>query len=83
MDDFVFILNKKEEAKIILTKIEKYFPVKLGIDFCGYRVYENHILIRNRNKKKIIKEIKSGKNIKNYKGYLIHSNSHNFYTKYK
>ena len=61
MDDFILLLNTKEECKDVLNKINlflkdklnlelnnrtKYYPNKFGIDFCGYRIYETHILIR-------------------------------------
>ena len=30
----------------------------MGVNFCGYRIFETHILVRNRSKKKIKKDIK-------------------------
>ena len=53
MDDFVILLDTKEECRIIKQKIEefldknlklslnnksRYFPNSAGIDFCGYRI---------------------------------------------
>lgn len=73
MDDFIILVPTKEEAshckKLIthflnkklaldLNKKSKYYPNELGVDFCGYRVYETHRLIRKRSKKKIKKLIK-------------------------
>ena len=73
MDDFIILTKDREGAKEILNKISeflniklelelnkktRYFPSKLGIDFCGYKVYETHIMIRKRCKKKILKNIK-------------------------
>lgn len=71
-DDFVILLNTKEECKIIKKKIEdyltdylelslnnksKYYPNSLGIDFCGYKIFNTHRLLRKSSKKKIIKNI--------------------------
>lgn len=30
----------------------------MGVDFCGYRIFETHILLRKNSKKKIKKNIK-------------------------
>ncbi len=87
MDDFLLLVSTKEEAKTYLNIISnylkenldlelnvksKYYPNKMGIDFCGYRIYESHILIRNRCKKKIKKKIK-------YWNYLYNNNNLNFF----
>jgi len=73
MDDFVVLCETKEEAKILKEKLSffveenlnlklndktKYYPNKMGIDFCGYRIFETHRLLRKRCKKKINKNIK-------------------------
>lgn len=73
MDDFVLLLKNKEEAvyifnririflkqklKLDLNKKSKYFPNKQGIDFCGYKVYETHILVRKRCKRDMKTKIK-------------------------
>lgn len=73
MDDFVLLVKDRETAKALLTKIEsfltnnlkltlnsksKYFPNKFGIDFCGYRIYETHIILRKRFKNKVNKSIR-------------------------
>lgn len=73
MDDFVLLLNSKEEAKLILQKIKKfleenlklklnkktnYFKGKQGVLFCGYKIMPNYILIKKDNKKKIYKRVK-------------------------
>ena len=73
MDDFILLLKTKEEAKKVLKIIEKflkeklnlelnkktrYYPNKMGCNFCGYVIYETHILLRKRSKKNIKKKIK-------------------------
>ncbi len=72
MDDFVLLVENKEKAKEIFEKIgiflndklkltlnpkSRYFPNSMGIDFCGYRVFETHRLIRKRSVKKIKRRI--------------------------
>lgn len=73
MDDFVLLLNSKNEAKIIMKQIEnylknylkldlnsksRYYPNKFGCDFCGFIIYETHILLRKRFKLKLKRKIK-------------------------
>ena len=73
MDDFVLLLNSKEEAKEVLQKIRSflgqklglllnqktnYFKGKQGVLFCGYKIMPDHILIKKENKKKIYKKVK-------------------------
>ncbi len=73
MDDFVLLLDSKEKCKEVLGKITQflseelgltlnkktnYFKSKQGVRFCGYKVYDNRILLLNENKKKIKKKIK-------------------------
>ncbi len=73
MDDFILLTKTKEEARILKRKIStylkeklnlslnaksKYYPNEHGVDFCGYRVYETHRLLRKRGKQKIRKLIR-------------------------
>lgn len=106
MDDFILLLETKEECKKIKLKIEnfiqeylklslnsksRYYPNKMGVNFCGYRIYETHRLIRNRCKQKMRKQIKnwnklyqSGKLDTNkmllswnsFKAHISHANSY-------
>lgn len=72
MDDFICLLKDKEESIYIKEKINNfldkklnlclnhksvYYPNKMGVNFCGYRIYETHKLLRNRSKKKIKKYV--------------------------
>lgn len=72
MDDFILLLNTKDECKIakknindyIIKKLKltlnpktNYYPNKLGIDFCGYRIFNTHILLRKRSINKMKKII--------------------------
>ena len=110
MDDFIFLLKNKNECKYILNKViifinnlnlklnnkTRYYKSSLGIDFCGYIIYENYIKVRKRCikkiKRKVIKWNKLYKiNLLNYKKFLLsfnsfkghikHSNSYNLYNK--
>lgn len=72
MDDFCLLLKTKQECFLIKKKIEKYLMTHLklelnsksryyknnsGINFCGYKIYETHRLLRNICKKKIKRKI--------------------------
>jgi hypothetical protein len=94
MDDFCILISNKNKAKLIYTKIEtflninlklqmnnksRYYPSKFGINFCGYVIHENYILLRKRcikNLKKKSKEENFDINI--YKGHLLYANCFNF-----
>ncbi len=73
VDDFILVLDSKEQCILIKQKIEKflnenlglklnskttYFKINCGVNFLGYKVFYNHILLRTSNKKKIYKKIK-------------------------
>lgn len=73
MDDSVIFLKTKEEAKEILEKIRSFleeqlylelnkktqiFKNKQGVNFCGYKINEYRIKIRDKGKKKLKKKIK-------------------------
>lgn len=100
-DDIVILGNNKQDLKIILDKIRIYlninlklelksnyqiFPVESrGIDFVGYKSYNDHILLRKSIKKRFIKMIKNNynkKSIASYNGWLLHCNSKNLKNKY-
>ncbi len=84
MDDFILLLNNKEECKIIKNRIEKflddvlnlkfnkktnYFKGKQGVNFCGFKIYYNKIILLKSNKKKMYKKVKKW-NEKYYKKEL-------------
>ena len=71
MDDSVILLKTKQEAKEILEKIQIFlkenlqlelnsktqiFKRKQGINFCGYKINEYRLKIRDKRKKKIKEE---------------------------
>lgn len=73
MDDFIMLVRTKEEAKKILNNItryvssklhlelnnkSRYYPNKMGLDFCGFRIYESYRLLRKRSIKKIKRKVR-------------------------
>lgn len=107
MDDFILILKSKKDCIFYKKKIEdflekdlhlelndksKYYPSKMGVNFCGYRIFETHKLLRTSSKKRIRKKVKiwnflyskNNLNIKlalnslnSWKGHTLHCNSYN------
>jgi len=73
MDDFL-ILGTKKELRVLKEEIEKFlinklqlkmnlkkvniFPVDKGIDFLGYVVFKDHILLRKSTVKRLVKKMK-------------------------
>ena len=73
MDDFVLFVKSKEDAKFYYEKIRlfleehlklslntksHYAPNKMGLNFCGFRIFEDYRLLRARFKKKMKKKVK-------------------------
>lgn len=73
MDDFVLLLPTKKECihmkQIIqnfvktnlhleLNEKTRYYPDKMGVNFCGYRIFSTHKLLRNSSKTKIKNNIR-------------------------
>lgn len=73
LDDSVILVKTKEEAKELLEKIRKFLKEKLelelnqktqifkskqGINFCGYKINEYRLKIRDRGKQKLKKKVK-------------------------
>ncbi len=81
MDDSIILMHSKEEIKEVKQKIEDYiknelklefnrktniFKSKQGVNFCGYKINEYRLKLRDRGKRKLKKKIKYLKNkIKN------------------
>ena len=111
MDDFVLLLKSKREAREVLGKIENfleekldlklnsktsYFKVSQGVNFCGFRIWKTHRLLREQSKKKMKRKLKSfqklyAKNrielpyitacINSWKGHSKHCSSYNLVNK--
>lgn len=83
MDDSVILMQKKEDIKKVKAEIEKFiseklklefnkktniFKAKQGVNFCGYKINEYRMKIRDKGKKRLKKKIKClKKEIKNEK----------------
>lgn len=94
-DDIVILSDSKEELWQYFEKIKTYLAEKLklevkgnyqvfpvasrGIDWCGYKHFHTHTLLRKGIKKKYIKN----KNKINHNGWLVHCNSVNLRRKYE
>lgn len=105
MDDFLFLCPDKDSAiklketvnvflnkklHLTLNKKSKYFPSKMGVNFCGYRIFPTHMLLRNSSKRKIKRNIRKWnkkyrektlniertmQRINSWKGHASHCNS--------
>jgi hypothetical protein len=73
MDDFVIAVKTKEEARDKLTLVREFlqrelklelnnktqiFKNKQGVNFCGYKINENRMKVRDRGKRKLKDKIK-------------------------
>ena len=83
LDDSIVIVKTKKEAKNALKEIQKFlnenlqlelnkktqiFKNKQGVNFCGYKINEYRLKIREKGKRKLKKKIKKLKyEIKNNK----------------
>ena len=78
LDDSVLLLKNKEEAKYCLEKIKEFlfsrlgltlnkktqiFKSKQGINFCGYKINENRLKLRDKGKRKLKKKVKKLKSL--------------------
>ena len=102
MDDTVILIKTRREAKDVLEKIRKFlrdnlqlelnsktqiFKSKQGVNFCGYKINEYRIKIRDKGKQKLKKKVKILKQ-KVQKGKMSSKEAHKYlaghlgYTKY-
>lgn len=78
MDDFVLLLKDKQMCKTVKAQISaflnkhlqlelnqksNYYPAAQGINFCGFRIWPTHRLLRTRSKRKIKRKIKKWNHI--------------------
>ena len=111
LDDSIILIKTKKEAKEILEKIKNYlkenlqlelnkktqiFKNKQGVNFCGYKINEYRLKIRDKGKRKLKKKVKvlkekikqgeiTGKEAKKYlaghMGYIKIANTYNLENK--
>lgn len=73
MDDFIILAPTKQACIDIKKQIEdflgsylhlelndksRFYPSKMGVNFCGYRIFPTHKLLRTNSKKKIKRNVK-------------------------
>ena len=105
------LLKNKQKAKEILIEIKKflleklklelnsktaYFKAQQGINFCGFRIWKTHKLIREQSKKKMKRKMKTFQKlykkdkielayitacINSWKGHAKHANTYNLINK--
>lgn len=111
MDDFILILKTKKECIETKKNIEsflkrhlhlelndksRFYPYKMGVNFCGYRIFATHRLLRTSSKKKIKRNVKNWnkkfsngslnlsytmQSINSWLGHCSHCNSYKLKTK--
>lgn len=74
MDDIVILARNKNEAKEYLNEIKEFlqkklelelndktniFKAKQGVNFCGYKINEYRLKVRNKGKNKFKKKVKN------------------------
>ena len=107
MDDFIILTNSKNNAKYFLREIKAflndklklelnaktaYFKAKQGVNFCGFRIWKTHRLLREQSKKKMKRKLKLFEKlykenkieleyilacINSWRGHAKHCNSYN------
>ena len=73
MDDGIILVENKEKAKMLLEKIKEFlknelilelnnktqiFKNKQGVNFCGYKINEYRLKIRDKGKRKLKQKVK-------------------------
>ena len=107
MDDFILLVHTKKDCINIKNKIElfinnnlhlefnaksRYYPYKIGINFCGYKIWTTHRLVKKDCKTKIKRKIKfwnkqyrnnqidikyAIQSLNSWFGHISHANSYN------
>lgn len=106
MDDFILLAKTKDDCKILKQQIEsfcwnnlrlelnhksRYYPYKFGLNFCGYKIWTTHKLIRTDSKIKIKRKVRNWnklwsddnidfkmtiQSINSWFGHISHANSY-------
>jgi hypothetical protein len=110
-DDFIILHHDKEHLTSLICKIDEFLkstlllelhPNKIfirkltqGIDFIGYVLFSNHILLRSKTKKRMkkrlqktytsylehtVESVKMDQQLQSYLGLLSHANEHTLST---
>lgn len=111
MDDFIILAKTKQECidlkerivifladnlQLELNDKSRYYPSKMGVNFCGYRIFTTHKLLRLNSKKKMKNNVKkwnkqyaankldiahSMQSLNSWIGHISHCNSYNLKNK--
>ncbi len=111
LDDSILMVKTKQEAKEVLEKIKQFlkenlelelnkktqiFKSKQGINFCGYKINEYRMKLRDKGKRKLKKKVKyltkaikeekmtskeAKKFLAGHMGYIKYANSYNLLQK--
>ncbi len=95
MDDFLFLGKNKRELKKLSIIIKQFlyqelnlainpqkiiiFPCSLGIDFLGYVIFKDHILLRKATVKKFLRKIKNKNSTERNTAWLAYAKHANSY----
>ena len=86
----------KEKLKLELNSKTAYFKAKQGVNFCGFRIWKTHRLLREQSKKKMRRKLKNFEKlykenkveleyilacINSWVGHAKHCNSYNLVSK--
>ena len=53
----------KDELHLELNDKSRFYPYQMGVNFCGYRIFITHKLLRTNSKKKIKNNVKKWNNL--------------------
>lgn len=111
LDDSILMVKTKKEAKNVLEEIKKFLKEKLelklnqktqifkskqGVNFCGYKINEYRMKLRDKGKRKLKKKVKNLKQrikegkitskeakkyLTGYMGYIKYANTENLLQK--
>ena len=95
-DDFIFLSQDKSDLELLKLKVSHFLQSELrlslhdkkvflktvasGVDFLGWKQFENYRVLRTISKKRMFKRLKENyepETINSYLGLLKHGNSHN------
>lgn len=108
MDDVIIVVDTKETAANLLAEIKlythsalklrlntksRYYPGRLGVNFCGYITHPDMRFMRKHSKdsmKRLVQNYKRGlldndefmRRLASYKGHAAHADSYNFLQKH-
>lgn len=92
LDDFVILVENKEEARNLFYEISCflegqlhlslnpkscYFPSTHGVMFCGFKIFEDHVLLSRKVMRRMLHRYKSDNSL--YSSFYAHFHHANHY----